>query len=137
MTAQRGRDLLLKIDMDGTGRFETFAGLRATRLAFEAATIDVTTVESDEGWRELLGGGVKAATFSGGGVFRDAETDERARGLFFAGTVANYRAIIPGFGTMTGPFQITAFEVAGGHDDEVSYEITLASAGALSFEAVQ
>ncbi|ODN72432.1 hypothetical protein A6302_00178 [Methylobrevis pamukkalensis] len=34
MGAQRGRDLLLKVDPANTGSFTTVAGLRARRLAF-------------------------------------------------------------------------------------------------------
>jgi predicted secreted protein len=33
MAAQSGKDLLIKVDLDGTGLFETIAGLRATRLS--------------------------------------------------------------------------------------------------------
>jgi len=32
MTAQKGKDLLLKVDTDGTGTFATVAGLRARTL---------------------------------------------------------------------------------------------------------
>jgi TP901-1 family phage major tail protein len=42
MTAQKGKDLLLKLDSDGAGSFSTVAGLRARTLAFDAATVDVT-----------------------------------------------------------------------------------------------
>ena len=136
MGAQSGRDLLLKVDIDGAGTFETFAGLRATRLTFNAGTIDVTSVESDGGWRELLaGGGVKSAAVTGAGVFRDAATDARARAAFFAGAVLRCRVILPGFGIVAGPFQIASLEFAGRHDDEATYELSLASAGALSFAA--
>ena len=55
MAVQNGRDLLIKMDMTGTGTFETIAGLRATRLGFNAETIDVTSTASAGGWRELLG----------------------------------------------------------------------------------
>jgi hypothetical protein len=34
MTAQKGKDLLLKLDSDGAGSFVTVAGLRARTLAF-------------------------------------------------------------------------------------------------------
>lgn len=137
MSVQSGRDLLLKVDMDGAGAFETFAGLRATRLAFNAGTVDVTSVESAGGWRELLGGGgVKSASVSGSGVFRDAGTDARARQVFFDGTIVAYRVIVPDFGIVEGPFQIASLELAGRHDDEATYDIALASAGALTFEAL-
>jgi TP901-1 family phage major tail protein len=46
MTAQKGKDLLLKVDTDGAGDFTTVAGLRARSLAFNAATVDVTDQES-------------------------------------------------------------------------------------------
>ena len=41
MTAQKGKDLLLKVDSNGAGSFVTVAGLRARTLAFNAATVDV------------------------------------------------------------------------------------------------
>ena len=41
MTAQKGKDLLLKVDTNGPGSFVTVAGLRARTLAFNAATVDV------------------------------------------------------------------------------------------------
>ena len=44
MTAQNGKDLLVKVDLDGQGVFETMAGLRATRLSFNAETVDVTSL---------------------------------------------------------------------------------------------
>ncbi len=37
MTAQKGKDLLLKVDSTGTGSFATVGGLRARTLAFNAA----------------------------------------------------------------------------------------------------
>ena len=40
MTAQKGKDLLLKVDSNGAGSFVTVAGLRARTLAFNAATVD-------------------------------------------------------------------------------------------------
>ncbi|MBP1805509.1 phage major tail protein, TP901-1 family [Rubellimicrobium aerolatum] len=136
MAAQPGKDLLIKIDMDGTGRFETVAGLRATRLSLNAETVDVTTLDSPGGWRELLGGaGLRSAALSGNGVFKDAATDARLRALFFAGEIPTAQVIVPSFGTLQGPFQITAIDYAGTHDGEATYELTLASAGAIAFTA--
>lgn len=136
MVAQNGKDLLLKVDLDGNGSFQTMAGLRASRLSFNAETVDVTSLESTGGWRELLGGaGVKTAAISGSGIFRDETTDERARQIFFDGEVPDFQVIIPDFGTVEGPFQITSIEYAGTHDGEATYEVSLASAGALTFTA--
>ena len=137
MAAQNGKDLLIKIDMNGEGLFETVAGLRATRISFNAESVDVTSLESQGGWRELLAGaGVKTASISGSGVFKDATTDERARQIFFDGETPAYQVIIPDFGTVEGRFQLTSIEYAGSHSGEATYELSLASAGALTFVAV-
>jgi TP901-1 family phage major tail protein len=136
MGAQSGKDLLIKIDMTGDGLFETLAGLRATRLTFNAESVDVTSLESQGGWRELLSGaGVRSASISGSGIFKDATSDERARQLFFDGEVPEFQVIVPDFGTVQGPFQITAIDYSGSHNGEASYEMTLASAGVLTFTA--
>ena len=80
MTAQKGKDLLLKVDTDGAGSFTTVAGLRARTLAFNAAPVDITDQESAGRWRELLeGAGIKTARITGSGIFKDAASDERRR----------------------------------------------------------
>ena len=137
MAAQRGKDLLIKLDMNGTGAFETIAGLRASRITFNAETVDVTNLGSEGRWRELLSGaGVRSAAISGSGVFRDAATDERARAIFFDGEVPEFQVIIPDFGIVEGAFQITSIEYAGSHNGEATYELALASVGALTFSAL-
>lgn len=136
MVAQSGKDLLLKVDMTGASLFETMAGLKATRISFNAESVDVTSLESQGGWRELLSGaGVKSATISGSGVFKDDDTDERARVIFFNGETPAFQVIVPDFGTIEGPFQITALDYSGDYNGEATYEVSLASAGALSFVA--
>ena len=137
MSAQSGKDLLVKVDMDGNGVFETMAGLRSTRLSFNAEQVDVTSLESAGGWRELLaGGGVKSASIAGSGVFRDAASDSRARQIFFDGVTPAFQVVIPDFGIVEGAFQITSIEYAGSHDGEATYEVAMASAGALVFSAL-
>lgn len=137
MTAQKGKDLLIKVDIDGLGNFVTMAGLRATRLTFNAETVDVTNIESTDGWRELLGGaGVRSASVTGSGVFRDQASDERARAIFFNSELPDFQIAIPDFGVIEGPFQLTSIEYAGSYDGEAVFEMSLASAGALTFTAV-
>ncbi|NHQ73459.1 phage major tail protein, TP901-1 family [Roseovarius gahaiensis] len=137
MAVQNGKDLLVKIDLTGDSNFQTVAGLRATRISFNAESVDVTSLESAGGWRELLkGAGVKSAAISGSGIFRDAASDARARQIFFDGEVPEFQVVIPDFGAVEGPFQLTAIEYAGTHDGEATYELSLASAGQLTFTAV-
>ncbi|MGV6839071.1 MAG: phage major tail protein, TP901-1 family [Planktomarina sp.] len=137
MAAQNGRDLLIKVDMTDEGLFETVAGLRATRITFNAETVDVTNVDSTGQWRELLGGaGIKSCALSGSGVFKDEGTDERLRQIFFDGDVPNFQVIVPDFGIIEGPFQVTSIEYAGNHNGEATYDLSFASAGLLEFTAL-
>jgi TP901-1 family phage major tail protein len=136
MTAQKGKDLLLKIDSDGAGTFVTVAGLRSRRIAFNAESVDISNADSAGRWRELLAGaGVKRASISGSGIFKDAATDATVRQVFFDGTIRTWQVIVPDFGTLAGTFQVTSLEYSGEHNGEVAYELALESAGEISFTA--
>lgn len=136
MSAQSGRDMLLKLDQTGGGSFLTIAGLRTRSLSFNAASIDITDAESAGRWRELLaGGGIKRAAVAGSGIFKDQASDAQIRTLFFDGTIRDWQLIIPDFGTIEGLFQIVALEFSADHAGEVTFEIALESAGALTFVA--
>lgn len=137
MTAQSGKDMLLKLDQTGSGSFLTVAGLRTRSLAFNAASVDTTDAESAGRWRELLaGGGIKRASVSGAGIFKDKASDAEVRALFFSGTIRDWQLILPDFGTVQGPFQIVALEFSGDHAGEVTFELALESAGEVTFTAV-
>ena len=136
MGAQKGKDLLVKID-DGAGGFVTIAGLRTRQLAFNAEVVDVTNAESAGRWRELLAGaGVRRAAISGAGVFKDEASDARLRQVFFEGDIRSYLVIVPDFGRIEGPFQVTSLEYRGDHAGEVTFDMAFESAGALNFTAI-
>lgn len=136
MSAQKGKDLLVKIDA-GAGSFVTVAGLRARQIAFNAEAVDVTHSKSAGRWRELLAGaGVRRAGITGTGVFKDEASDARVRAVFFSGEIVAYQILVPDFGTIEGPFQIASLEYRGEHDAEVTFEMALESAGPLSFTAL-
>ncbi|MGB0507816.1 MAG: phage major tail protein, TP901-1 family [Pikeienuella sp.] len=137
MPAQKGKDLLVKVDATGSGVYETVAGLRATRISLNAETVDVTNANSAGQWRELLtGAGARSASVSGSGVFRDSTSDALVQGAFFNAEKLDAELVVPDFGVMSGAFQVTSLEYAGDHDGEATFEISLASAGALSFTAL-
>ena len=137
MAAQRGKDLLVKIATGESGQFMSVAGLRSRAIAFNAETVDITHQESAGEWRELLAGaGVKSARISGAGLFKDGAADGIMRQLFFDGEIRAWQIIIPDFGEVEGPFLITALELTGQHDGEVTFEMSVESAGALAFQAL-
>lgn len=136
MAAQRGKDMLLRVQND-LSQFVAVAGLRSRRIAFNTQTIDVTHAESAGRWRELLAGaGVKRAQVSGAGVFKDAASDLLVRSMFFDGLVRTCQVIIPDFGVIEGLFQVSALDYRGEHQGEVVFDITLDSAGLMTFTAI-
>ena len=136
MSAQRGKDILLKIESGGGG-FTTVAGLRARTIALNARTVDATDGDSAGRWRELLSGaGVRSAAVNGQGVFRDAASDALIREAFFSQAARIWRLIVPDFGQLEGPFLVVALEYAGEHEGEATFAISLASAGEIAFEAL-
>ncbi|MGJ0391997.1 MAG: phage major tail protein, TP901-1 family [Methylocystis sp.] len=136
MAAQKGKDLLLKIS-DGAGAFVTVGGLRTRRIALNADTVDVTDAESAGRWRELLdGAGVKRASVSGTGIFKDQSSDLMLRQAFFDGLLRDWQIVLPNFGVLQGPFQISNLDYRGEHASEITFDISLDSAGALTFTSV-
>jgi TP901-1 family phage major tail protein len=136
MAAQRGKDMLLKVQND-LAQFVTVAGLRSRRIVFNAETIDITNAESAGRWRELLSGaGVKRAQVSGAGVFKDGASDVLIRQTFFDGVLRTCQITIPDFGVIEGPFQVSALDYRGEHQGEVVFDLTLDSAGALTFAPI-
>ncbi len=136
MPAQKGKDLLVKMS-DGSGAFVAVAGLRAREIAFNAESVDVTHSESAGRWRELLAGaGVRRAGITGSGVFKDEASDALVRQTFFDGAIRPCQVIVPDFGRIEGPFQITGLEYRGDHAGEVTFDMALESAGELTFTAL-
>lgn len=136
MTAQRGKDMLVKIGDGGSPEtFSTVAGLRTKTISLNAREVDATHAESN-GWRELLGAaGVRQASVAGSGVFLNDAAAEQIRSTFFSGAIRNFKLVIPGLGELSGPFLIANLDYAGEHDGEATVSIALASAGVISFTA--
>ena len=137
MAAQRGKDILLKIFDSGAQAFATIAGLRTKRIGLNAQTVDITDADSAGRWRELLdGAGIRRASISGTGIFKDKASDALVRQAFFDGVIAQWQVIIPDFGQIEGAFAITALDYGGSHDSEVTFELALESASELAFAAL-
>lgn len=139
MAGQKGRDVLIKIGDGGSPSeaFTTVAGIRAKTISLNARTVDGTSGESTDAWRELIAGaGVKSASVSGAGVFKDAASDLTLQQSFFSQAARSFQLLIPGFGVLQGSFLVESLDYSGDHDGEAAFAITLASAGAVSFTAL-
>lgn len=136
MSGQRGRDVLIKIGDGGQPEsFVTLAGIRSSEMDLNQKAVDATSMESPDGWRELLAGaGVKSMRVRGRGLFKDSASDARMRAVFLAGELARYQLVIPDFGQFEGLFQIAQLGWGGVHDGEATLSVELQSAGAVTFE---
>ena len=134
MAAQKGSDMLIKIESGST--FAALAGLRTKTMTINAETVDVTNSDSTNKWRELLAGsGIKSISVSGSGVFKDDTTDGTVRTEMFNQTILEYQVVVPDFGTFEGEFQMSQLQFAGEHNAELTWDITLESAGEITFQA--
>lgn len=140
MAKQKGRLLLIKIgDGETSEVFTVLCGLRSKTISLNNSEIDVTTADctTPEGplWTEVLDG-VKRMTVSGNGYFKDEAAELRLNTVAMADTpVANFQLIVPDFGTFAGAFFVGSVEYGGEQEDGVTYSLSLASSGEVTFTA--
>lgn len=134
MAAQKGKDLLIKIDISGS--YTTIAGLRSSSISMNDEQVDITNKDS-AGERVMLAqAGVRSVSVSGSGVFLDSASETSLKESFGKASFDNYQILVPDFGTFTGAFQLASLEYAGEYNGEATYSITLESAGAITFATV-
>ncbi|MGV6800758.1 MAG: phage major tail protein, TP901-1 family [bacterium] len=137
MSAQKGKDILLKLGDEGQPIiYTTIGGIRTQNFSLAAEPIDITHAQSP-GWRELLhSAGTRQLNVSGRGVFISGQTANTVQATFFTSKILSWQLVVPGLGIMEGPFLITGLDYAGEHNGEAEMTISLASAGAISFTGV-
>lgn len=135
MAAQCGAAIVVSFKDDaGSPAYQTVAGLRSRSIAFNRETVDVTNAGSSGMWREILSGcGVISASMSGDGVFTDDAGVEAVRDAFFDRTQRDAKILIPGFGEFEGKFVVSAMELGGEYNGDVTVSMSLESAGAITF----
>lgn len=137
MAAQKGSDILVKVDTTGAGNYVTIGGMRSKSISFNAEMVDATDSDSVGKWRELLAGaGIKSATITGSGIFKDSASEGSVRSNFFNQVIVNHQFIIPDFGIVQGGFQVTSMDYAGDHNGEATFSMTFESSGQLTFTAI-
>lgn len=133
MAARKGSDMLLYLDTDGNGTYQQVAGVQNVRVASRRDLTDITNQQSTSKHREgLEGASIFSMTISGSGVMLDGAPLSTIESYAMAGTLRNWRCVIPGGATYTGKFALTQFERQGQHNREVTYSLTLESAGVIT-----
>ena len=133
MAAQRGKALLLKIDISGT--MTTVGGMRSTSMILNDEAVDITNKDSGS-FRELLpAGGIQSMSITASGVFTDSTAETTLRAAYGTSTFKSYNVIVPDLGTYAGTFMIASLEYAGEYNGEATYSVTLESSGSITFTA--
>ena len=133
MAAQRGKALLLKIDISGT--MTTVGGMRSTSMTLNDEAVDITNKDSGS-FRELLpAGGIQSMTITASGVFTDSTAEQTLRSAYGTSTFKSYNVIVPDLGTYAGTFMIASLEYSGEYNGEATYSVTLESSGSITFSA--
>jgi TP901-1 family phage major tail protein len=130
-----GKAIIVSIKNNaGTPAYEPVLGLRTRAIKFNSESVDITNVDSTNQWRELLDAtGIKSASISGDGVFKDNTASEEVREAFFAGSHRDWKFDIPDFGDFVMSGRITELTFTGGYNDAVTVSVTIESAGEVTW----
>lgn len=140
MAKQLGRGVVVQIGDGATPEvFANLCGLNSKSIAINNALIDATTPDCTTPggilWNESLNG-PKNFTVSGDGIFEDSVTETRMNTVAMAADPkANFKLLIPSFGTYAGSFYIENIEWGGETEGAATYSLQLRSTGAVTFTA--
>jgi TP901-1 family phage major tail protein len=127
MAAELGRELILNKNA------APVAGLRTKGLSFNSEPVDVTT-DDDNGYRTLL---AEAGQVSLDISFDGIEKDAVLRDLYLAGGTTqqytDFDLAWPDGSTLTGNFNITAYEETGTYNDAITFTCSLQSSGTWTY----
>ena len=143
MAAQKGRALIVKFKDISTGAFVAIAGARNGSISINNEIVDITNKDNESTangalYRHLLEqGGVTSLSVPVDGVFTDAAIQEDMLEAAHKNLHKNLEIVIPGTngGTFSGPFAISAAEMSGVYNTEVTYSATFESAGEITYTA--
>lgn len=134
MTAQKGRQVLLKLNTTG----ETFAaigGAQSVTHTYANTSVDITNSDS-AGKRQLLeGAGVSSQSLKLSGVYVDDDYIKAIRDAADNNTHVKMQVVWPGDngGTAEGMWEITQFELSANYNEAVKDTITLESADVITW----
>lgn len=130
MAAACGSAIVVSMkDNAGTPAYGVVAGLRSRNIQFNAETVDVTNADSTNAWRELLDAcGVKSWSISGSGVVQNDASQDELLEAFLAGSIRDWKFLLPSFGELEGAGKITSLQFGGDYNGEVTFDITVEGA---------
>ena len=136
MAAGSGRDVAI-YSGDGASPevFTKIAAFRANSFAINGQAVDISDKTNNE--RVLLsGGGLKAYSMSGSGVFKDAVVEETLRSQADAQTLDNYEFRFSDGSKYMGAFQVVNYERSGDHDNAELFSCSFEGSGTMTYTGV-
>jgi TP901-1 family phage major tail protein len=131
----KGSAVVLKKGTASSGT--TIAAMRTISFSLNAETVDVTSADDTNRWRQLLSAaGVKSMSVSMSGVLKDVATHDQLVDDFIAQTNDAYGLVVGGLGSFSGTFQVTQFEGSGEYNAEAQFTVTLENAGDITYVAI-
>lgn len=126
--AQRALGTILQI---GTGTPVTVAGLTSIGgLELSADTIDVTTLDSDGGYREFIAGFKDAGEVSLEGYLKLDEGQQALYALFESGETEDFTILFPNYmGSWQFKGVVTGFSTSADLEDPLSFSATIQVSG--------
>ena len=136
MAAQAGKEIYIQVNTTGS-TYVNLGGLRTKSLKVGSEPIDITNSDSTNLWRQRLGtSGVKSLDVTCEGAFiDDAAVNKVVANLMTTTQIYNSTFIIPGLGTFSGAVSYDSIEFAGSYNGEVTYSVSITSAGDITFVA--
>lgn len=131
MAYQKGRDHLIKLGVAGAGG--TLAAVKNLTNALTNEAVDVSNKDS-AGWRELGEDfGTQSIDITCDGVATDAATYETLKGYAQANSINTFYILGPDGDSVQASFQVTSFQEQSGHNNDLTFSLTLQSSGAVTF----
>jgi TP901-1 family phage major tail protein len=131
----KGSNIVLKKGTSSGGT--AIAAGRTISLSINAETVDITSADDTNRWRQLLAAaGTKSMSVSFSGVLKDVATHDQVIDDIVAQTNDLYGVVVSTLGTFDGNFTVTQFEASGEHNGEAQFTFTLESAGDITYAAV-
>ncbi len=135
MVKQNDKGTIIKIDADGSGRFDTLISPESTKITLNADMVDMANLDSAGGWRRLLqGDGLRNFSITAMNVPHIVDTGRVIQEAFITGDLPQCQLIVPNVISVWGAVQITRLEYNCSHKSDTEYDLQLVSAGPIGFE---
>jgi len=138
MAKSKGKLLLIQaqgVNPAAPTAYTTISALRSTSFTINEETVDVTDKDGD-GWRKLLeGAGISSMSVSGSGIADNGDTQAFMLDAILNKTHVGLKIIREAGDAFTGTFQLASMAFSGEYNAEETFDLTLESAGTVTYTA--